>query len=59
LGGDRGRDAAGHRRLTSRNETAGNGRFQSDNRDVLDQMRDGDSDAWNSVQLRLGERDLE
>jgi hypothetical protein len=22
-------------------------------------MRDGDSDAWNSVQLRLGERDLE
>jgi hypothetical protein len=27
--------------------------------EVLEQMRDGDCDAWNSVQLRLGERDRE
>jgi len=26
---------------------------------VLDEIRDGDRDAWNSVQLRLGERDRE
>ena len=41
----------------SRDDTASNDRFQRDNRDVLEQMRDGDCDAWNSVQLRLGERD--
>jgi hypothetical protein len=43
----------------SRDDTAGNDRFQPDNREVLEQMRDGDCDAWNSVQLRLGERDRE
>jgi hypothetical protein len=31
--------------LASRDETAGNGRFQLDNRAVLDQMRDSDRDA--------------
>jgi len=47
--------------LASRDDTAGNGRFQRerDNRAVLDEIRDGDRDAWNSVQLRLGERDRE
>ena len=45
--------------LASRDDTAGNGRFQRDNRAVLDEIRDGDRDAWSSVQLRLGERDRE
>ena len=43
----------------SRDDTASNDRFQRDNREVLEQLRDGDCDAWNSVELRLGERDRE
>jgi hypothetical protein len=43
--------------LMSRHDTASNGRFQRRNRAVLDQMRDGDRDAWNTVQLRLGDHD--
>jgi hypothetical protein len=40
-------------------DTAMSGRFKRDNAEVLDQMRDGDRDAWNSVERRLGERDRE
>jgi hypothetical protein len=40
-------------------DPASNGRFKADNRAVLDQMRDDDRDAWNSVELRLGDRDRE
>ena len=35
------------------------GSFKRDNRDVLNQMRDGERDAWNSVERCLGERDRE
>jgi hypothetical protein len=45
--------------LTDPADMAMNGRFKRDNRDVLDQMRDGDRDAWNSVELRLADRDRE
>jgi hypothetical protein len=45
--------------LACRDDTASNGRFQRDNREVFDQMRDGDCNAWQSVQVRLGERDRE
>lgn len=31
--------------LASRDDTTGNGRFQLDNRAVLDQMRDSDRDS--------------
>jgi hypothetical protein len=33
----------------SRNDTAGNDRFQRDNCEVPDQAHDSDSDAWNSM----------
>jgi hypothetical protein len=42
----------------SHDDTAGNDRFQCDNA-VLEQMSDDDCDAWNSMQLHLGERDRE
>jgi len=42
--------------LASHDDTASEGRLQRDNREVLDQMRDGDRDA---AQLRVGERDRE
>jgi hypothetical protein len=45
--------------LASRDDTASNGRLQLDNRDVLGQMRQADRDAWQSVRVRLGERDCE
>jgi hypothetical protein len=59
LGGDSGRDAAGLPCLAFSDDTASNGRFWRDNREVLDQLRDGDREAWNSVQQRLGHRDRE
>jgi hypothetical protein len=40
-------------------DTALSGRFKRDNRDVLGQMRDAARDAWNSVEVRLGEKDRE
>jgi hypothetical protein len=45
--------------LTDLDETAATGRFTRANRDVLDQMREVDRDAWNTVMHRLGDRDRE
>jgi hypothetical protein len=45
--------------LTEPADTAGNGRFKRDNREVLDRMREADRDAWSTVERRLGDRDRE
>jgi hypothetical protein len=45
--------------LTDPADMAMNGRFKRDNAEVLDQMRDGDRDAWVSVEHRLAEQDRE
>jgi hypothetical protein len=45
--------------LTDPADTALSGRFKQANRDTLDQMRDGDRDGWNSVELSLADRDRE
>jgi hypothetical protein len=45
--------------LTSRDDTASNGRFQLDNPDTPDQMQQADRDAWNRLVRRLGDRDCE
>jgi hypothetical protein len=45
--------------LPQPDHTAVAGRFKHDNREVLDQMRQGDRDAWQSVELRLADRDRE
>jgi hypothetical protein len=45
--------------LTDRADTATDGRFKRDNRDVLEEMRDGDRNAWGAVEHRLGDRDRE
>jgi hypothetical protein len=43
--------------ITDPADTGFDDRFKKANRDVLDQMREGDRDAWMSVERRLGDRD--
>lgn len=40
-------------------DTAATGRFKRANREVLEEMRQADRDAWNTVELRLADRDRE
>jgi hypothetical protein len=46
-------------KLSNPANTAKGGRFKRDNRDTLQQMPQGDRDAWSSVEHRLGDRDRE
>jgi hypothetical protein len=43
--------------LTDPADTAMSGRFKRDNREVLEQIRQGDREAWPSVEHRLCDRD--
>ena len=45
--------------LNDPDDTAINGRFESGNREVLEQMRQAERDAWSTIEHRLGDRDRE
>ena len=45
--------------LNDPDNTAINGRFESGNREVLEQMRQAERDAWSTIEHRLGDRDRE
>ena len=45
--------------LNDRDDTAINDRFKGENREVLEQMRQAERDAWSTVEHRLGDRDRE
>jgi len=41
-----------------RDDTAIDGRFKGENREVLEQMRQAERDAWSTVEHRLSDREL-
>ena len=45
--------------LNDHDDTAINGRFKGENREVLEQMRQAERDAWSTIEHRLSDRDRE
>ena len=45
--------------LTGPADTAINGRFERDNREALEQLRQSNRDAWSASEHRVGDRDRE